>query len=200
MGFEPTESCPSAAFKAAALVHYAISPYGIIRGAHTKALRVERDTEPHRIPMCPPTTPRRGSSRLRHPRGKQNRARHPFGRHGAYTESRGERRRRCPTRGTRDSFAAATRNVHTTTSLTVHATSPISNRHLSTRARRRSARHRRSPGILRNATRPPHNVDPTTRRNTRNGLPRTEPVAPPIRSMLRVPGADWTGPSGAAPP
>ena len=65
MGFEPTESCPSAAFKAAALVHYAISPYGIIRGAHPKALRVERDTEPHHIPMRPPTTPCRGSRQPR---------------------------------------------------------------------------------------------------------------------------------------
>ena len=200
VGFEPTESCPSAAFKAAALVHYAISPYGIIRGAHPKAQWVERGTEPHLTPMCPPMTQRRGSSRLRHLRGKQNRTRHPFGRHGAYTESRGERRGRCPIRGTRDSFAAATRNVHTTTSQTVHATSPISSRHPSTRTRRRSARRRRSPGILHTATRPPHNADPTTRRKAAHGLLHTAPGAIRLRSMLQAPGADWTGPSDAAPP
>ena len=180
MGFEPTESCPSAAFKAAALVHYAISPYGIIRGAHPKARRAERDTEPHHIPMCPPTT-RVADHGSRATRVASSTALAILLADTARTLGpRGERRRRCPTRGTRDSFAAATRNVHTTISLTIHATSPISNRHLSTRTRRQSARHRRSPGVLRNATRPPRNTDPTTRRNTRNGLPRTEPVAPPI--------------------
>ena len=47
VGFEPTESCPSAAFKAAALVHYAISPCGIHSAEPILGVdKVERDKVP----------------------------------------------------------------------------------------------------------------------------------------------------------